>query len=179
MSLITKIEPQEIDRSLDLLQKYLYNKLTVLGNHQSYPRVYKNPKQQNGDLPEHYKGKGDYEDTLYSDKFDATTFFIAEDEMTPNENGKLIQRCSWIVQVKILKIFNIPHRGDAELRNEVLRAFQEYKGGAKFVGAEWGIDNVYREFDRSNVKFDDMSGVHVLRINFDQEFSTTCCINCN
>lgn len=179
--MIQKVDPQGVDLLIDKMQVHLYSKLSgILMNWENNHRAYKNPKsnQQNGLVAEVYTRNGNYRECFFDDKFTTTSFFITED-LTTFVEKESVQTISWILQTKINKLYpSITHRADEELRNEVLKAFKSFKGRIELTSIETGIDNVYREFNTANLKYDSMSNVFVLRVNVVGKYDTTCCFNC-
>lgn len=178
--MIRKTDPQAVDQLIDKIQVHLDKKLSsLLGEWENNHRAYKNPKRQgqNGFVAEVYKGHGEYRECFYDDNFDWTSFFIVSDESDFVES-RLSTDISWIIQGRLSSSFNTAHRADEELRNEVVKAFNSFRGLIELVSTENGIDRVYSEFDTSNLNYDDMSDVHVLRINFTGQYSATCCPDC-
>lgn len=181
MGLVSKLNPVGEDFTIDRLQKYLWSKL-LLSNWESYPRAYKNPKhQQRGFVAEIYTGAGEYAtDAYFNDNFDTVSFFLTEEraEYVPGDLNKV--RTSWIIQLKLSPSYpTVLHRADAELKNDVMKALKDFPG--KVISnfeTVTGIPNVYRGFDFDSLRFDDMSDVHVLRVDFDLRFNETCCTDC-
>jgi hypothetical protein len=181
MGLVTKVDPVGEDFTIDRIQRYLWDTL-VLSNWQSYHRAYKNPKhQQRGFIAEVYTGDGEYgKDAYFDDNFDTVSFFLTDERIqyTPGELN--LVRASWIAQLRLSPSYpGLAHRPDAEFKNDVMKALKNYPGKVMSnFEAITGIPNVYRGFDFNSLRFDDMSDVHVLRVDFDLRFNETCCTNC-
>jgi len=177
MALIQKISPVGLDKAIDLFQSYIYTKLGY-SDWECYPRGYKNPKK-NGLIPEFYEG-GDYDELLFDDKHSITSFFISNDRKTL-DNGLNSTEVSLIVQANLEELFpTIPHRADEELHNDIMFASNKYGyyDHFKLVEVLTGIDNVYREFIKDDVKLDDMNQNHVVRFVYEVKYMNDCCTNC-
>lgn len=178
--MLRKTYPQGVDLLIDKLQVHLNTKLSnTLGAWENNHRAYKNPKRknENGLVAEVYVSDGEYRDCFYDDNYDSTSFFLSDDESGFVEN-RSSRRLSWILQVNFRNIYSTVHRPDEELRNDIVSAFKTFKGLIELDSVVTGIDRVYEEFDKTLIKYDDMSDVHVLRINFTGQYDTTCCLNC-
>ena len=181
MALVRKTQPAGLDFALDALQEHLWNSLD-LDNWQSYHRAYKNPKSREGGtgfVAEIYQSNGEYvTDAYFDDKFSTVSFFILADELIDHPDGELNRaRCAWIVQLKLDKSYTTIHRADEELRNDVVGAFKQFRQVMNLQTIT-GIPNVYRGFDFEALRYDDMSNIHVLRVEFDLRYNDTCCSNC-
>lgn len=175
---VRKTNPQGVDKLIDKIQVHLNVKLS-LGNWDNNHRAYKNPKREGetGLTAEVYTENGEYRDCFFNDNFTTTTFFITDD-VADIDNGLSSQEISCIFQCRISDVYTTQHRADEELRNDVLRAFNSFPGRITLNTIETGIENVYREFNTDALKYDDMSSIHVLRVNFTGVYETTCCVDC-
>lgn len=163
MSVIRKTTPVGRDILIDHLQLWLYNQLS-LTNYDSYHRVYKNDTEK-GIIPEKYNNNGDYHEVLFNDDYNATSFFITEDEVD-NNNGAFSSDVSIIFQVNLSKVYpSITHRADEEFINDVSLLLKRERFGFEFVNIQTGIDNVYREFNKTDIKWDNIGEFFVVRFN--------------
>ena len=62
MALIRKTNPRGIDVAIDKLQNYLFIELDN-ADYQSYPRAYKNTKNNGGVIPENYISENEFQNT--------------------------------------------------------------------------------------------------------------------
>lgn len=181
MSLVQKISPVGIDTSIDTLQVELYNHLidnALWTKYESYPRAYKNPLGENT-IPEVAIDQKDYKEVLFDDNFKATSFFLTEDDVSSNTDGVFTQNVSMIFQGILTELYPLitTHRADAEMLDDVMKAFE--KTNYVVTNMITGVDNVYSDLDLQNrlkehVQLDDMSQFHVLRVNFDIQYTYDC-----
>ena len=176
--MVSRISPVGIDVPIIQLQTYLYEGLSF-GNWESHDRAY-TTEAENGLRAEIYTRKGEYEEIFFNDTFDCTSFFIVNPIVDYNEPSYLAsQEASLIFQVKLNKVFpNVAHRADEEFRNAIIERLKTYPAGLILNSTETGIRNVYREFEQGRIKYTDMSDFHVLRLNFDINYDSTCCEEC-
>jgi hypothetical protein len=180
MSLVQKISPVGIDTSIDDIQVSLYNHLTTIAlwsDYESYPRAYKNPLGDNT-IPEVAVDDEEYKEVLFDDKFRATSFFLTEDNAA--SNGEVFsQRVSIIFQGILTQLYPLitTHRADAEMLDDVMRAFEN--SSYTITNIITGVDNVYSDLDLRNklkehINLTDMSQFHVLRVDFDVQYTYNC-----
>lgn len=181
MSLVQKISPVGIDTSIDTLQVELFNHLTNIAlwtEYESYPRAYKNPLGDNT-IPEVATDDEEYKEVLFDDNFRVTSFFLTEDNATSNSDGVFNQRVSVIFQGILTKLYPLitTHRADAEMLDDVIKAFE--KTNYIVTNIITGVDNVYSDLDLRNklkehINLTDMSQFHVLRVDFDVQYTYNC-----
>ena len=180
MSLVRKISPVGIDTSIDEVQVSLFNHLTntaLWTNYESYPRAYKNPLGDNT-IPEVATDDEEYKEVLFDDKFRATSFFLTEDNAV--SNGEVFtQRVSIIFQGILTELYPTitTHRADAEMLDDVMRAFE--KTNYTVTNIITGVDNVYSDLDlrarlKEHIDLTDMSQFHVLRVDFEVQYTYDC-----
>ncbi|MFK7780663.1 MAG: hypothetical protein QM490_06105 [Candidatus Gracilibacteria bacterium] len=77
----TKVDPQGIDKQIQRIQQFLYDKLNSVysGEIYSYGRVYKN-ETENGVRPLFYVGNKDYEELTINDTINGLHYFFVEDD---------------------------------------------------------------------------------------------------
>lgn len=174
MSKIAKTNPKMLDEVIDYIQDEL-ERVLAFENWENNHRAYKTPiANERLFKAEVYGGNGNYKECFFDDYFNATSFFIEEDN-AEMRNGKINQSCSFIFQCKLNALYpEIEHRADQELRADLLNVFMNLDDRVSFDGFDLGIDNVYREFDKSNLKYHDFGDFHVIRINFTARFSDPC-----
>lgn len=183
MGLNLKTLPVGIDYEIDKIQKGLFNELTTIGwiNYESYNRAYRNRKFENT-FPEVYIGKGEYKESLFDDKFNVTSFFLAEEEKRQTEDFQVEQDISIIFQANLKKLYpNILHRADEEMQRDIYLSLKKIFVDEKIQTIITGVDNVYRTLEiKSDKKFlYDMSFFHILRIDFKLNFLIDeCSENC-
>ena len=181
MGIIRKTNPKGLDKIIDRIQVKLNTKLN-LGVWENNHRAYKNPKpnKERGFIAELYTENGNYRECYYDDNFDAVSFFIASENSEVIENKIISQQFSLIFHVDLDAIYPmITHRADEELRMQVVHVLNSL--GKSFVSIESiesGIQNVYKEFEVQNIKYDDMSNIHCVRFNLKTNYVVDCCINC-
>jgi hypothetical protein len=177
--LIRKTAPVGVDKLIDQLQVQL-NTDIVLSNWESYPRAYKNPNRfnENGFIPESYTSNGDYVEVFYDDHFNLSSFWVVGERRTIKD-GMITVDLSLIVQANLFKCLpSINHRADEELTNMFVNSLLGSFDNVKLVGVENGVDNVYREFIKNLVKFDDMGDHYIVRFNLNATLEAECCSNC-
>jgi hypothetical protein len=176
MALIQKTNPVGLDREIDDFQVYAYAKLGF-SDWVSYPRVYSVlNRNERGLIPAHFDSGIDYTETFSDDRVNISSFFLRSSDVKRVDNG---YKCdvSWIMQCDLPSLFPlIPHRADEELAALVCQASNDYAKDTVFQhqSTEYGINNVYREFDKTQVKLDDMSNRHVVRFNYTVLYRLKC-----
>jgi hypothetical protein len=168
-----KVNPVGIDKVIDRFQSDLSSIFSGV-DWIIYPRVYPNPKKIDlrSKVPEFFE-ESEYLETFMDDTHTMTSFFIVSPER-PCDLGVFRTDVSLVFQVSDLKsIFpNVTHRADEEFNKEVLDGFDtahEYKG----MTTE--IQNVYREFDKGEIRLDDMNQFYVVRFNFNVRYEYDGC----
>ena len=121
MALIQRTSPVDVDEEITLFQTYLFNSVGYV-DWACYDRVYANPKRESGYAPERYTLDGDYEETLYDDGFDISSFFIDAPDRTVNpSDDEILVTVSLIVQADLTKLFPaITHRADEQFVNRII-----------------------------------------------------------
>lgn len=170
-----------IDKGLNDVNKYLYESLTQKANwtnYQAYHRAYK-LQTNKGVVPEiytqHSGDTGDYLDVLMDDNYTATSFYTIADITDLNEI--ISYDVSLFMQLNLRKLYpNIAHRADEVAHNDVITAL---KNDARVIltSITTRIENVYSEFRTDNLIYDDMSQLHVFRIDFTLDADYCCSFN--
>lgn len=179
MAIVSKTNPIGIDAVVDSLQNKLQtlvtnNEWTAL---QIYPRAYKN-ETDNGIKPEiftEYDTK-EYQEVLFDDNYDATCFFLMNDNLNVVNLGQRVEgNLSIIFQVKLPKIKpSITHRADEEVRYDILRVLERNRYNWEITNIITGIDNVYTGFNTDGIQWTDMSEWHVFRIEMSGTYNVSC-----
>ena len=170
--LIRKTDPKGIDISIDRLQDYVYNNYTA-SEYESYPRAYKNNRGDGGIIPEVYTSNGDYKETFFDDRFEISSFWLVDDNSSVDE--LTTTTISVIFQVNIAELYpSITHRADEEFIRDMYNILYDNPWSYKITGISRGIENVYSEFDTSQVQWDDMSDFFVCRFDLEVEYQYYC-----
>lgn len=165
--LYLKEKPTGVDIPIQNLQKRLYDKLQAVwgitgDKYNAFDRVYRN-QTENGYIPEAYMGNGQYNETFIDDRYPVTSFFFVSDTVRM-QNGAMQANISVIFCVNLSALKSTAkHRADEEVRLDVLELCRNYIGEVNAVIT--GIDNVFREFNATSVKFRDMHPFHCFRVN--------------
>lgn len=167
MALFQRSNPVGLDSAIIEFQNHLTTSL-AFENWNNFDRAYLNEKNAKGLIPEYYDGAGEYHDVLYDDEFDICSFFFRSSDVKRVDKG---YQCdvAWIFQCDLPALFPlIQHRADEELASLVCQTSNDYAMESRFEhqSTEYGINNVYREFDKTQVKLDDLSDRHVVRFNY-------------
>jgi len=182
MSLIQKNNCKGIDCSIQSFQSQLFSKLdTIWGaDWLCYPRIYKTMnKGQDGNTffkPEYMDGTFEYEtDTLFNDKVDVVSFFLAGDSFDLSET-RPTGTISLIFSCDVTKLYpTVLHKADEEMHVDILNTVTEI-GGTSWIlqNIETGVDNVYSEFKKEGLEWSSISHRHLVRLNFEVNYSTNC-----
>jgi hypothetical protein len=178
--LARKTNPIDIDLIIDQLQVSIDAKLSLMNiDYDIFPRAYKNPKKfdSKGFIPE-FELNGEYKECLFNDALSFSSFFVVGDKRDVNE-GMVKADLSLIVQCKGSEMFPLTtHRADEEVINMFSNIFNNYGDGLILNSVETGVNNVYKEFAKENLNFDDIGDYLVVRINGTATFENSCCTNC-
>lgn len=171
MALIQKSEPTGLDKRIQDFQSHLYSELGFT-DWNCFPRVYVNESEK-GLVPEYYEGDKEYNEVLFDDNHDISSFFFRSSDETPG--GDYYKECdvALVFQCDLPALFtSISHRADSEFDNLVYKALESYDMETHFswISTQHGIAKVYREFDKSKIKYTDMSQRYVVRFNVRARF---------
>ena len=168
MAQIRKNNPVGIDLRIDKLQNFLYNKLAWV-NYESYHRAYKNQKE-NSLIPEVYTANGDYKEVYFNDNYNATSFFLVDDNRTIEDVSATVG-VSLIYQVKLDALYpSVSHRADEEVVNEVTNWINLNNKGFDLTNVITGIANVYSGLNLELPKNTDMSNFFVCRFDMNVKY---------
>ena len=187
--LILKNSPVGIDTVINNINKLVYDDLDWLStnynaiHYTAYHRALKNPNGQGGLIPEVYNidtvtRSGEYSEVFYDDSLDASSFFYVDDNQSTIDNGRMFNTTlSMVFQVDLSIVASaIKHRGDAEIHRVVVNAINKGIYG-KVSNVVTGIQNVYSEFEQSQIDFTDMHPFHCFRVDIDVNYEFQCCID--
>lgn len=177
--IVAKKQPVGLDFEIDRIQSQIYTLLTDncnWNNYESYHRAYKN-YVSDGLIPEVYTRKGEYKEVLPTDKFNATSFFIDEDneEITLGNIGR--KKVSIIFQLNLKKLYsNVLHRADQEAQQDVINALTNINANFEVQKLTQGFSGVYSDFNlnkifTANVKNADMSYLHYFKVDLEITFN--------
>jgi len=185
MSIVSKTNPKGVDNVIDAIQQYLYPSLLGLGwtDYEMYPRANKNADGQSI-IPEISTDPKDYQEVLFSDKYNATSFFLVSDEVQINNEERLIvQDVSIIFQLNLKELYPTvtTHRADEEAHAHLTQLFTS--NDELFVDTTGYVTTVQRvysdlsiqNFSRGNLNLDDMSRFHVVRYDFTVTYGLDDC----
>ena len=105
-----------------------------------------------------------------------SSFFLAS-EVRTSDGYYTATDVAWIFAADLTKLYpTTTHRADEEFSNKIEFNARKYSSYDmfKFNGSESGVTNVYREFIKDQITFDDMSNQHVRRFNFRVKYSPDC-----
>jgi len=186
--LILKDKPVGIDTVINNINDLVFSELEWVSsgdnpvNYTAYHRALKNPVN-NGLVPEVYNLEegtvfGEYTQVLYDDTLDASSFFYVDDNQSTIDNGRMFNTTlSMVFQVDLSAVASgINHRGDSEIHRVVVNAINKGIYG-KVSGITSGIENVYSEFDQSQMEFTDMHPFHCFRVDIDVNYEFDCCVD--
>ena len=167
-----KINPVGIDKVIDTFQTYLET-LFQGADWVMYPRVYPNPKKAklNSKVPEYFEDL-EYYETFMDDNHSMTSFFIVSPER-PYDNGIFKVNISLVFQVSRLSdlFLGIQHRADEEFNKAIIN---HVRHRYDYTGMTTEIQNVYREFDKDEIRLDNMNEFYVVRFNFNVDYYYDC-----
>jgi len=175
MALIQKTNPVGVDVQIDEFQVYLYDALGI-SDWEMYPRAYFNTKG-NSLTPEHYEGSEEYDNVMYDDTHDMSSFFITDTTRDIAFDGLATTQVSLIVQADLPALYPlITHRADEELTNAIHQSSNRYipKAWFKLERVLYTIDEVYREFDKSQIRLTDISNRYVARFEYNVRYAANC-----
>jgi hypothetical protein len=175
MALVQKIEPKGIDKTIDMLQSYIYSNISWSNfNYESYPRAYRNFKNTNL-IDEVFVGGKDYKEVFFDDRKDCTSYFIADSNVNNNGNGVYRQQVTLIVQINLKKCYpDIQHRADEEARMELLNVLKKRLKTNEILRITTGMRNVYGEAFRMVDDKTDMQPFHVFSVTLDLRVCECC-----
>ncbi|MDP4151191.1 MAG: hypothetical protein Q8943_17425 [Bacteroidota bacterium] len=169
--LLLKVNPVGIDLPIQQTQQKTYERLLELWGPQvkydSYGRCYRN-KTSTGFVAEVFDGGTEYKEVYADDTLDAISFFGVSDKIVSEAASTTHLHWVFFVNVAQLKP-QLAHRGDEEVRQDVLKAFGRASYGIFYQSTEFSIDQVLREYPgsrRDKLKDIDMQPWHCFRLNY-------------
>lgn len=171
--LVVKDTTVGVDRPIQYMQTYLYERLTTKWNttdsdFNMYGRAYRNATQD-GYVPEIYVGKDEYNEVFYDDTLAASAFF-GVGEMIQNTNKAVTADVFCIFMVNLDMIKPGDTRNDEEAHIDVQSLVTKLFYGFTFTGLVTGVDNVFKEYagwkKTKGIKFTDTHPQHCFRLNF-------------
>lgn len=185
MAIVSKSNPKGVDSVIEAIQQYLYPNLIGEGwsNYECYPRANKNVKTDSL-IPEVSQDPKNYVEVLMNDKFQATSFFLVDDNVTFNNDERLIvQNVSLIFQVVLPELFPsiTDHRADEEFHALILQLLTENEElFVDVTGYITGIDNVYSDlrlanYNKPKIDLHDIGKFHVVKFDFTVQWDADDC----
>ena len=157
-----------LDCAIKQFQTDLYNSLdeTFDFEIEGYPRVYRNPNDDNDVIPEVWnEGKQEYEEIYLDDKNNLKFFFIDGETHTTDDGSYFTAPLKIVFIVNLSKIDNVV-RADAHAQRIITSAIREdVNESFEFEDIEKGISNVFSGFKIDQINFDDMQPWHVFAVN--------------
>lgn len=170
-----------VDIPIQAFQKYFYKMLKRIwpvgdDSLEGYGRVYKNTNDR-GVIPEVFVSSTDPGNTTYKPvAFDKNLmkalFFFSVEDKSQFTDGSETAKISLILitNVALLKD-QIPHRGDEEVRNDVMKLCSTNYQNFILTGTETGFKNVFKQFDglinKDGEVFEDRHPLFCFKVNFD------------
>jgi len=162
----TLSSPYNLDSLIQEIQTILYDALIIKWNTSkldAYGRVYKNEK--NGKVfPQVYNSVNkNYKTVFYNSQ---SCFFFVDDDNHIIED----EDHEFTTDVKIVFMLNLDdlkaatERADADVKRDVTEVLRDNDNHFNFKRYIQGIDNVFNEFDVSNLKKPNMHPLHVFAI---------------
>ena len=186
MGIVIKNNPIGVDKVITKLQEYMYTELINNGwtNYECYHRAYRNIKTVGSGnyVPETYTASsvntGQYEEVLLNDRNNSTSFFTVGNNTTSN-NGLFTTDISVIFQINTENLYsNVTHRADEEAKNDVVVSIKESGFGKYITSIVTQVEDVYNEFDYTNLETDDMHPYFVFRVNMTVPVDYKCDYYC-
>lgn len=165
--LIQKVKPIGVDFVIANIQTKIYDYLVNrkgFTKYESYERAYLNE-----DKAEIYIGKNEYKDCLFNDKFNVTSFFLADEkrEFDYEKTRGFNHEISIVFQCNLSKLYpTILHRADEEFNKDCFNALYSAYGGLVINEVVTGLKNVYEGLGTDLLTNSDISNFHILKINF-------------
>lgn len=153
-------KPLGIDTKIDIIQKSIFK--TIGENVDVYGRVYRNPNKS-GVTAEVYVSGLEYKDVFTNDMKSGSVFFI------DSETHKFLGGNDFEAEIKIVFMLDLKKFSGVDLRNDSevqTKAVLELKKHRFFTidKIEKGIPTVFKGFDTSTIKINDMQPYHVFAV---------------
>ena len=172
--LTLKENPVGVDLVINEINNLVYNELNF-ENYEAYHRAFKQQSER-GVIPEAFiYDTRDYKECFYDDRVNSS-FFYTSDSTDFVDNGRLVNTTvSMVFQVNLDEVAPaIKHRGDEEIHRVVVNAINKSVYGT-VSSLVVGIDNVYNEFDTTQITYTDMQPFHCFRVDIDVSYAYGCC----
>ena len=165
--------PIGIDRKINKLQNKFVRDLWTTMDWNIYGRSYINANEEKK-IPESYIGNNEYSRDLFLNDKTSHCLFVV-DPSSVVENGIVTANVGIIFCVNIDSVKSYTHRGDEEIRNNVLELFDNEPYGFVVDEILTGVEDSFQEFDYKEFR-DDMQPYHIFRINclVSYETETSC-----
>ena len=166
--------PIGVDAVLQSFQKDLYGsllKVIALDNNQQivvsgYGRIYKNPQQDGGFIPEWWNEKASNYEEMFLDSEKKVSFYFIVGEDHDSEDGSFFTVDLKVVFLVDLSWIKTPNRADAEAQRIFTAAIKkDVDESFDITGISTGLENVFSGFNLSKTKFDNMQPYHALSVN--------------
>lgn len=183
-----------IDKVVNEIQAKVYKNLTKNAcadgwNDKSfmfYHIARKNPKAKDDTtkLPEVYKIDlnnihKDYQNALYNDNFAATAYFTVANSSTLLSSKLYSQDISLYFQLDLKQVYpTLTYRADFVAENDALKAVEGCPDVLSINNVTRTVEDVYSEFDTSQITLDDMHPKHVFRVDMSIRYDASCYYHC-
>ena len=163
MAIYLKKNPVGIDLSIQLIQKYLYEKLGF-DSIEAFGRCYKISDNDNNTIPVFFKKGNDYQAILSSQENDVVYFFI-ENPKTETIHQS-VTSVDLIFLVNLHKVFpDSEYRNDEEFRQHVFKVLKRKMGHGQ-IDIVKGNDAL----DGFDTNLLDMQPYHFIKFKFDLKY---------
>lgn len=178
-----------LDIPIQAFQIYLYKALKKKAlwpvddtNLEGHGKVYRNANDR-GYVPEVFVSSTEPNNTIYKPvvfdkvRHKAMFFFTTEDRATFLDGSETIKiSLIFITNIALLKD-KIKHRGDEEVRNDVMKLCSTNYQNFILTGTETGFGNVFRSFtglvNKDGEVFEDRHPLYCFKLNFDLFYQPT------
>ena len=165
--------PKGIDIAIQRLQTRLFQLLNW-PEIEVYGRVYKNPTEKKGVVPEAYKGKGEYVDVFTNDRKTASIFFVDDDSHKSKEGILYTTKLKIVFMIDLKKAYpSIAHRADMEAEMDAIKIIRKQKNFL-ITDIEKGVKTALKDFDTESMLHYDMQPLHVFSVTGDFTYQISC-----
>ena len=182
-------EPVGIDETIQMFQINLYRELSKIwnGDIEGYGRVEKNPMNNGEETPTYYQtskivipewfnsSKQDYEEVYYDDDKSCVFCFLKGDTDDTDDGMVFNSKIKGVFMIDLNRIYpDKKERITSKAHKDVMEIFREFGTGLfKINGLEQRIEIIFREYDTSKIKFDDMHPLHCFAVTLDLHYYLT------